>query len=281
MELMALGAQLRTVMPAQAVAGGVLGPALAGAGLEEVSGAAVEFGAAAPLNGRRRGADGGDEPSLTVSVPAPPPGRGQVLLVEDGGTFRWVLPDVAVAGSRRGGPELMRFTVSVAGSADEEDVSRGFVGVLAKRVLRVLMFDLLDKVAGEVGDFFVRRWEESARPHRLRTFTAADHDKPGTVGLDEAAVRRLADGPSLLVIHGINSLTHTCFAGLPVSVVDGLHERYGGRVFAFDHPTLSVDPVENCRQLMELDPGGCRARSRCARSFPGRACCPFVGRVPW
>jgi hypothetical protein len=41
---------------------------------------------------------------------------------------------------------------------------------------------------------------------------------------------------------------------MPPEVVAGFHKRYDNRVFAFDHPTLSVDPKENCRRLAELLP---------------------------
>ena len=183
-----------------------------------------------------------------------------MLLVEDAGAFRWVLPDAVAPGAsrRRGAAAGTTFTINVAttGTDDGDDAgaSRGLVGRLAKKALHVLAFDLIDKVAGEVGDYFVSRWEARARPHLLRTFTPADHGSPAVRPLDDAELRGMAVGPALLVIHGANSLTHSGFGRLPDEVVARLHERYEGRVFAFDHPTLSVDPVENCRRLAEMLP---------------------------
>lgn len=123
-----------------------------------------------------------------------------------------------------------------------------------RRVLHVLTFDLVDKVAGDVGDFFVRRWEERERPHRVRSFAEADYSDPKAPSLDATAIRRLGGGPALLMIHGTNSLSHSGFAAVPPDAVAALNRRYGDRVFAFDHPTLSVDPLDNCKILAGLLP---------------------------
>jgi hypothetical protein len=52
------------------------------------------------------------------------------------------------------------------------------VGAVGKRLLKVLVFKLLDPIVGAVGDFFARRWEDRYRPHRLRHFTPDAFDKP-------------------------------------------------------------------------------------------------------
>ena len=67
--------------------------------------------------------------------------------------------------------------------------------------------------------------------------------------------RALAGGPALLLLHGANALTHTGFGAAPrrgrapppPSATRGGSSR-------FDHPTLSVDPAENCRRLLALLP---------------------------
>ena len=47
------------------------------------------------------------------------------------------------------------------------------------------------------------------------------------------------------MIHGTISRTNTAFGALSPETVKALHERYEGRVFAFDHFTLSEDPRQN------------------------------------
>jgi pimeloyl-ACP methyl ester carboxylesterase len=87
----------------------------------------------------------------------------------------------------------------------------------------------------------------------LQSFTPAT-TPPRIVAADDRAIRALAGGPALLFIHGTNSLTHSGFARLDNGFIQRVHERYGGRVFAFDHPTLSVDPAQNCRKLADMLP---------------------------
>ncbi|MEY2401578.1 MAG: hypothetical protein QOJ08_1689, partial [Ilumatobacteraceae bacterium] len=255
-------AGVRVAPPPRTVPAGSLGEALALAGLIEVAGATVEVPPTVVPRGPRRGAsatDTDDDGSTKIALAAPPPpaGQGQVLLVEDAGAYRWVLPERSPAKRGSRGAATTTFTVRIA-PQDEDDetagASRGLVGGLIKKVLHVLTFDLIDKVAGEVGDFYVRRWEDHARPYRLRTFTAKDHGSSTAQSLDAAAIAQLAVGPSLLILHGTNSLTHSGFGSMPPEVVAGFHKRYDNRVFAFDHPTLSVDPKENCRRLCGLLP---------------------------
>ncbi|MDQ4070554.1 MAG: hypothetical protein M3203_13945, partial [Actinomycetota bacterium] len=195
---------------------------------------------------------------VIVEVPPPPPGQGQVLLVEQGGAVSWVLPqrDAGTGTGSRAAAGVTRFAVPVAPPPlDGEGLGqRGLIGKAVRRILHVLTFDLVDKVAGEVGGHFVSRWEQGQRPHRLRAFTRADYRVSGAPSLDATSVRALGDGPALLLLHGTNSLSHSGFASLSPETVDGFHARYGGRVFAFDHPTLSVSPLDNAKELARLLP---------------------------
>ena len=55
-------------------------------------------------------------------------------------------------------------------------------------------------------------------------------------------------------MHGTFSRAHSAFGGLPKEFVASLHERYGGRVFAFDHYSLSHDPKRNIAELVSRLP---------------------------
>lgn len=64
-------------------------------------------------------------------------------------------------------------------------------------------------------------------------------------------IRRLGQGRSLLFIRGAFSSAHGGFGRLPVETQNELHTRYDGRVFAFDHPTVSKERQENVAWLAE------------------------------
>ena len=68
----------------------------------------------------------------------------------------------------------------------------------------------------------------------------------------------------MLVVHGTNSLSHSASGtgAIGGALLTELLRRYGGNVFAFDHPTLATDPTDNARWLLEqfLEPMARRVR---------------------
>ena len=122
-----------------------------------------------------------------------------------------------------------------------------------KRRSRAIVFPILDPVFGEVGEWFAREWEASRRPYRFRTFTSLDHEQSDA---GEPDWDHLASGKSLLLVHGTFSQAHTGFGSFSPQFVDELHEIYNGRVFAFDHPTLSDDPRQNATWFVQHLPEG-------------------------
>ena len=121
----------------------------------------------------------------------------------------------------------------------------GLVGVLGKKVLKVLVYPVTDPILGPVGREFAHKWEEVHRPYQVRDFSPNNFTQPAAQGLSTEGWQNLAQGRSLLFIHGTTSLAHTGFAGLPEPTLSELYARYQGRVFAFNHFTLSEDPGQN------------------------------------
>ena len=76
--------------------------------------------------------------------------------------------------------------------------------------------------------------------------------------MDAEGWKSLAAGRSLLFVHGTTSMAHSAFGDLPVTVMEELGRRYGGRVFALDHPTVSEDPRDNVRWFLQQIPDGTR-----------------------
>ncbi|WP_436491856.1 esterase/lipase family protein [Actinokineospora sp. HUAS TT18] len=223
------------------------------------------------------------EPAITVEVPGPGTGLGQLILASDeDGALSWHLPDdidpvdVPTRGADR---RTYTFARAVALVVDP-GASRGLIGAFGSKLLKVLVFPLIDPVLGKVGDHFVGRWEQRNRQVGPRQFTAADHRVAASAPVDWSTLRA---GPALLFLHGTGSQSHTGFATVPDDLLSTLHTRYGGRVFAFDHHTIATDPVANARQLVEAVPAGAGlsvdivAHSR--GGLVGRALCELPGEI--
>jgi hypothetical protein len=211
--------------------------------------------------GTTRSTDRG-EPAITVEVPGPGTELGQVLLyTAEDGTVSWHFPDNVPANpegvATRGG-DRRTFTVPRRVGPAEAGVpgQRGLIGVIGKKVLKVLVFRLTDAALGRVGDFFAARWEEANRRNLLRDFGPDDFTGRDAAALEAADWQRLAQGPALLFMHGTFSQCHTCFSRVPPALMSDLHGRYGGRVFGFDHFTVSASPTDNAQWLAKQLPHG-------------------------
>lgn len=202
-----------------------------------------------------------DEPAIEVTVPDAGEDWGQFLLaVDESGVATWNFPvdqanrlDVTRGTSTRT-YVVRRFVAPSEGAAE----TRGLIGAAGKKILKVLAYRLLDPIAGAVGDFFVSRWEAKKRPYRFRSFLPESFRSAEAPILGAEDWGRLSAGRSLLLIHGTNSRTHLAFSGLTEETVRALHERYQGRVFAFDHLTLSEDPQKNVEWFRANLPEGSR-----------------------
>jgi hypothetical protein len=202
----------------------------------------------------------GDRPALEVRLPDPGPGYGQMVLAADElGVVSWCFGPPPPAATTRGiGPVAGARTYLVPQTVPAEIPpaagARGIVGLLGSKLIKELVFPLIDPVLGEVSASFALRLEQKRSPYRLRTFTPDDYaiDAAGTI--DSEGWARLAGGRALLMVHGTFSRTHLAFGRLPRAYVESLHRLYGGRVFAFDHFTLSHDPRENVRWFLSQVP---------------------------
>jgi pimeloyl-ACP methyl ester carboxylesterase len=214
----------------------------------------------APSVGARSTATG--EAALEVVAPSPGKDYGQVLLATDeSGVMTWSFaveedPTPTVRGPAGTRTYLVRR--HVPSSAATESASRGLVGAIGNKVLKVLAFKLIDKVAGEVGKHYVGRWETAQRPYRLREFLPADYTSADAPLVEGDRWHQLGAGRALLFVHGTFSRAHTGFGLLPTAFIEQMHELYGGRVFAFDHFTLSQDPRTNVEWLIDQIPDGAK-----------------------
>ncbi|HQC80285.1 MAG TPA: hypothetical protein PLS67_07160, partial [Accumulibacter sp.] len=118
-----------------------------------------------------------------------------------------------------------------------------------RKLLKVLIYPVTDRLLGPLADFAVGKWEAAKRPHRVRHFLPGN-DAP----LSDADWRTLAAGPALLFVHGTFSTARAAFGDLPPATLATLATRYGGRLFAFDHPSVSQHPRDNLRWFFSQMP---------------------------
>ncbi len=208
----------------------------------------------------------GEEAGVELAVKDPGPGWGQLIMsTDEAGVVGWHFADNVQSG-RVGSRSLAdgRATFRIPCRSIEPEpgaetpASRGVAGVVGKKLLKVLVFPLMDPVFGAVGEHFAARFEEHRRPYGLRTFTPDDYRNETGVPIAGEAWQKLSSGRALLFVHGTFSRANHAFHGLPPEVVRRLHEVYEGRVFAFDHKTLSEDPRKNVSWLLGQLPDGTR-----------------------
>jgi hypothetical protein len=196
------------------------------------------------------------EDAIELDVPAPTEGFEQVVLATDeAGIASWhFATGVAADGAVRGGGLVRTYRIARRVPAvDAGDATRNLTGA-AKKVIRVLTYNLGNRAAGWAANAIVDRWEAANRPYRFRTFSEADQRQDG-VTLEGDALRTMAGGRALLLVHGTGSTTAGGFGNMHPDLLAALWERYEGRLFAFDHPTIATDPDANVRELLRRLPG--------------------------
>jgi hypothetical protein len=212
-----------------------------------------------PLAGAVTRATQFDEPAIVAEIPDPGDQFGQfVLYVDESGLMTWNFaqtPAGAIDASRGSGKRTYVIPRAVAPTPGKAE-TRGLIGAVGRKLLKVLVFPLIDPTLGRVGDFFVRAWEQKNRTYRTRSFTPDNYSQGDAPSLDPSQWKGLAEGRCLLFVHGTFSTTDSAFFQLPHEFVQYLFDKYQGRVFAFDHYTLSDHPTQNVDWFLKQIPNG-------------------------
>jgi tetratricopeptide (TPR) repeat protein/pimeloyl-ACP methyl ester carboxylesterase len=129
--------------------------------------------------------------------------------------------------------------------------SRG-AGAMVVTGLRLLDVDLAGMSAQAVADYLESQLDPGPGLYRCPSPEQLEDriSRPSQIG---------DDGPLLVFIHGTASRTGGGFGGLSdvqPAIWEMLIDRYGGRVYAFEHRTLTCSPIENALELAELLPTG-------------------------
>jgi hypothetical protein len=195
------------------------------------------------------------EPAILLRTPSLGEQTEQaVLYTDEAGVTRWIFPRAVAGGqgapSRGGGGGTVEFllprdSAPLPPEADAAPGTRGPLTKLGRRLVRVLAWATED-VIGQGALAVARFWEEKRRPYGFRR---VPFDDPAPVSWEA-----LGRGRALLLIHGTFSTAPSAFRLLPAETLGSLATLYGGRVFAFDHPTLHHSPSENVQQFLGLLP---------------------------
>ena len=233
--------------------------ALAEEGFERVSMQAIDpVEQPAPDAGARkargsRGSAAAESEPVVVEVERPSSDETAFVQIEhENGAISWYLPERASGARALSAPlaKTLSFNIPVADLAPVPAGARAFGG-LKKKLLKVFVAPLV-KLVGKAAAHFIRKWEEKAKPYYIRSYTPDDYQLD-VDPLDAADWTRLAQGRALLFVHGTFSSVDA-FHSLDRQTMDELSRRYGGRLFALNHPTMGDSPAENAEWFLDQIP---------------------------
>ncbi|MFT5468838.1 MAG: pimeloyl-ACP methyl ester carboxylesterase [Verrucomicrobiales bacterium] len=203
-----------------------------------------------------RDAETAGSDKVRLRIRKPDEGYLQCLLAEDeAGGLSWHIPIPKAASRGVAGGQFNEYDIPCRVEPIQDGTkTRSILGYVNRHLMKILVFPITDRVFGPLGEFFIEKWEAAKRPYRIRTFTPENYVEPDAPAFTAEDWRKLGEGRALLFVHGTFSRAHSGFGGTPRSVMDQLHREYEGRVFAFDHFTLSEDPVQNVDWFLRAIP---------------------------
>jgi hypothetical protein len=226
------------------------------ANIEIVATPVPAAGAAAEL----RDAHGDD--ALLLEVPDLGPETGQVVLaVDEAGALTWNFPleDGRIRPpATRDSSTIRRFYIRQRvppAPPPEAAHDRALLGSIGRKLLKVIVYPITDLLLGAPAPAIAEHWEKANRAYELRDFTPDNYRQPAGAAAPVMPtgpdLDQWAKGRALLFIHGTFSNAHGAFHDVPPEFMAKLNARYGGRVFAFNHFTMSHDPEQNARWFAE------------------------------
>jgi CHAT domain-containing protein len=214
--------------------------------------------AEARVDGVRRGL----APQVVDLSVATARGEGCVLLARhQSGALTFHAPEHTELRRGAAGSGVARFRISVPSAQVEQEGRRGPLGMIAKKIVKITVLKIIDKLVDLALPVLARKWEEQTWKRQGLT--------EGWFRLDRALLRSaklpawkpdaslMQSGHSLLFLHGTFSHAASAYRHLADG---GFFEHvapiYGERIFAFNHFTVSRTPRENAQMLVDALPSG-------------------------
>ena len=204
------------------------------------------------------------EPAVIFAMPHLEEGAEYaVLYTDEAGVSRWIFPADAPGGAApatRGAGSEVTFNLprAVAPTPPEAQqagtASRGPVSLLGRRVVRVLAWSAAPIVGAGVLAA-AEEWEKSKRPYGFHLIEPERYTQPKPMG-SPINWDQLQKGRALLMIHGTFSSSEASYSNFGRETLQALSGIYGGRLFAFNHPSLHHSPITNIQTMLEMLPPG-------------------------
>lgn len=214
-----------------------------------------------PGSGTRAGLQTVENDAMLLQVPGKSDEFQFAIYTDEAGVISFHYPrklDTADSLPSRafGFPQQNQYNIPLRKARGQaEEGSRGLFGILASKVVKIVVGKLLAPQAGKAAHWLVSKWENSQRTfqglHGGKDFAALMQTEPHAFDQWDS----IRGNKALLFIHGTSSSTAGAFAGLQKDgnndIPQSLYDRYAGRVLAFNHHTMSVGVADNVRQFYE------------------------------
>lgn len=188
------------------------------------------------------------EEAMRLEVPAVSGNEYVVLHTDEAGVVRWYFPASGPksAGASRGSGNRITFFIPKrsARRAKGAGQRRGAITKLGRRLVQVLSWPA-SQLAGLAVNKIASSWEARKRPYAFRSYPFN-----GTEVVTDDQFEDLQKGRALLFIHGTFSTSQGGFGDIHPDASKALLAHYEGRIFGFDHPTISADPIENAKKFL-------------------------------
>lgn len=228
----------------------------------------LEIVSASQLNGvaRQRGRRGAPSAVAVVEADTAPDEFHVLMVRHASGAITFHLPSESRAAVRGTAKKTIRFSVPLSTASALETPGEVRRGIITKAI-RAFLFKITGAIADLTmpalgGAWEAARWKIAGRAEGWKRATAADlSSKSLPVLTDFSAVSSDPSKPNLLFIHGTFSNALAAFHDLAVArgsdgkaFFENVADVYGGRIFAFDHFTVSRSLEENISMMLRTLP---------------------------
>ena len=128
---------------------------------------------------------------------------------------------------------------------------RGVITKIGRKLFKVLVLPLASELLQDPLRWVAEKVEGHLRKPLLWRPTPDNFRQAPDPARPFTDWDNLKGGPILLIVHGIFSSVQGMLARLPRKAMEDWHARYGGRIIAYNHPTMSASAEDNANALLQ------------------------------